>query len=150
MGLKVSLDANVFLNVKNKEEPFFNFSKSILEKIDDENDDELKAVVSIITITELSVGYYKNNEIKEKDEFISGLYSNKKYKICDLGLNISDKAAELRAEINLKLPDGLIIATALVEGCDVLITNDSKFEKIETPIDIYNSQKFYEKYLEKE
>lgn len=149
MGLKVSLDTNIFLNVKNKEKPFYNFSKSILEKIDDEEDDEFKAVISIIAITELSVGYHKNNEIKEKNEFISGLYSNKKYRISDLGLNISDKAAELRVKINLKLPDCLIIATALVEGCDALITNDSKFDKIKTPIDIYNSQKFCEIFFEK-
>ena len=79
MGMKLALDTNIFLNVKNKEEPFYNFSKSILAAIDDQ-DTEYQAIVSIIVITELSIGYYINKEILEKNQFLSGLYSNKKYK----------------------------------------------------------------------
>ena len=107
-------------------------------------------MISIITLTELSVGYYKNKEIIEKGEFISGLYSNKKYKICNLNLNIADKAAEIRSKINLKLPDCIIIATALIESAELLITNDSGFEKAKPFIKVYNSQEFFEKYLKKE
>jgi len=80
-------------------------------------------------------------------EFISGLYANKKYKILDLNLNIADKAGELRSEINLKLPDCVIIATGLVEGSEVLVTNDSGFDKAKSIIQIYNSQEFVENYL---
>ena len=64
-----------------------NSIKTILEEIDNE-ESEFNAIISIITLTELSVGFYKNKEITEKDEFISGLYSNKKYKVIDLNLNI--------------------------------------------------------------
>ena len=126
--MNITLDRNIFLNVKNKEEPFYSYSNSILEEIDNENS-ELNAIISIITLTELSVGYYKNKEIMDKEEFISGLYSNKKYKIRDLNINIADKAAEIRSQINLKIPDCIIIATALKENSEVLITNDSEFGK---------------------
>lgn len=147
--MNISLDTNIFLNVKNKEEPFFSFSDSILKAIDDENND-IYATISIITITELNVGYYTNKETIEKDEFISGLYSNKKYKISNLNLNIADKAAEIRSQINLKLPDCIIIATALIENAELLITNDTRFDKAKEFLNVYNSQEFFERYLEKE
>ena len=147
--MNISLDTNIFLNVKNKEEPFFSFSDSILKAIDDENND-IYATISIITITELNVGYYTNKETIEKDEFISGLYSNKKYKISNLNLNIADKAAEIRSQINLKLPDCIIIATALIENAELLITNDTRFDKAKEFLNIYNSQEFFERYLKKE
>jgi len=145
--MNITLDTNIFLNVKNKEEPFYSYSNSLLEEIDNENS-ELNAVISIISLTELSVGYYKNKEINEKNEFISGLYSNKKYNIKDLNINIADKAAEIRSQINLKLPDCIIIATALIENSEILITNDSEFKnKVESFIKIYNSQEFFDEYL---
>lgn len=147
--MNISLDTNIFLNVKNKEEPFFSFSDSILKAIDDENND-IYATISIITITELNVGYYTNKETIEKDEFISGLYSNKKYKISNLNLNIADKAAEIRSQINLKLPDCIIIATALIENAELLITNDTRFDKAKEFLNVYNSQEFFERYLKKE
>ncbi len=145
--MNITLDTNIFLNVKNKEEPFYSYSNSILEEIDNEKS-ELNGIISIISLTELSVGYYKNKEIIEKDEFISGLYSNKKYKIIDLNINIADKTAEIRSQINLKLPDCIIIATALIENSEILITNDSEFKnKVESFIKIYNSQEFFDEYL---
>ena len=147
--MNISLDTNIFLNVKNKEEPFFSFSDSILKAIDEENND-IYATISIITITELNVGYYTNKETIEKDEFISGLYSNKKYKISNLNLNIADKAAEIRSQINLKLPDCIIIATALIENAELLITNDTRFDKAKEFLNVYNSQEFFERYLKKE
>ena len=149
MGMNITLDTNIFLNVKNKEKPFYSYSNLILEEIDNEKS-ILHGIISIISLTELSLGYYKNKEIIEKDEFISGLYSNIKYKIRDLNINIADKAAEIRSQINLKLPDCIIIATALIENSEILITNDIEFKnKAESLIKIYNSQDFYEKFLKK-
>jgi len=37
---------------------------------------------------------------------------------------IARKGAEARAELDLELPDALIVATAVVSGCDALIGND--------------------------
>ena len=32
MGLKVTLDTNIFLNIKNKEEPFYKYSRMVYQK----------------------------------------------------------------------------------------------------------------------
>jgi predicted nucleic acid-binding protein len=149
MGMKLAVDTNIFLNVKNKEEPFYEFSKAILATIDDQ-DTKYQAIVSIIVITELSIGYYINNEILEKNQFLSGLYSNKKYKILDLNRDLADKSAEIRSKISLKLPDCMILASALIENAEVIITNDSGFDRARELIKVYNSQEFFEEYLQGE
>jgi predicted nucleic acid-binding protein len=40
-------------------------------------------------------------------------------------------AAEMRVKYNLKLPDALQIATAIVAGCDVFLTNDSALKRVQ-------------------
>lgn len=147
--MKIALDTNIFLNVKNKEEPFYPFSKSILAAVDDQ-ESEYQAIISIIVITELSIGYNINNEILEKNEFLSGLYSNKKYKILDFDRNLADKSAELRSKISLKLPDCIILASALKENAEIIITNDSGFGEAKKFIKILTSNEFFEEYLNKE
>jgi len=144
--MKIGLDTNVFLNVKNKEDPFYQYSNAILEAVDD---GKLKANISIITIAELCVGYYKENELKEKDEFISSLYSNQYYRIIDLNLKIADKSGEIKYKTKLKLPDCVIIASLIQEGVSCLITNDSRFDKAKDFISIYKSEEFYKNFITK-
>lgn len=146
MGMKIGLDTNIFLNVKNKEEPFYQYSEAILNAIDN---GDLEAIVSVITIAELCVGYYNADEIIDKDEFISGLYSNQYYDIIDMNLKVADKSGEIKNKSNLKLPDCIITASILLEGASCLITNDGRFEKAKFYIPIHTSKEFYEKYLKK-
>ena len=144
MGLKVTLDTNIFLNVKNKEEPFYKYSKMVLEAIDES---DIEAIVSIVTITEIFVGYYKTNELKDKDDFIAGIYSNKNYKIIDLDLKVADKSGEIMCKTNLKLPDCIITASSILEQAFCLITNDVEFEKAKNLTNILTSKKFCDEYI---
>ena len=43
-----------------------------------------------------------------------------------LGLNaaVFEKATDLRARLNLRTPDALHLAAAIVSGCDIFLTND--------------------------
>lgn len=145
--MKIGLDTNIFLNVKNKEEPFYQYSEAILNAIDE---GELNAVISIISIAELCVGYYRKNELIDKDEFIAGLYSNKNYNMIEMNLKVADKAGEIKNKSNLKLPDSIITASILLEGASCLITNDGGFEKAKDFISVFTSKDFYENYLQKE
>jgi predicted nucleic acid-binding protein len=42
---------------------------------------------------------------------------------------IGRAAGHIRADTNLKLPDSLIVATAIVTGCDALVGNDERCAK---------------------
>ena len=43
---------------------------------------------------------------------------------------VAEQAASIRAGHNLRLPDAVIAATALAEGCTHLIANDAKFAQV--------------------
>lgn len=143
----IGLDTNIFLNIKNKEKPFYQYSKAILEAIEG---GEFEAIISIIIITELCVGYYRTNEKKEKDDFLAGLYSNHCYKIINLNLKVADKSGEIKDKTNLKLPDSIITASSILEKASCLITNDDGFKKAKDLITIYTSKEFYQKYIYKD
>jgi len=145
--MKIGLDTNIFLNVKNKEEPFYEYSEAILNAIDE---GELKAVISIISIAELCVGYYRKNELIDKDKFLAGIYSNKNYAMVEMNLKVADKAGEIKNKSNLKLPDSIITASILLEGASCLITNDGRFDNAKDFISVFTSKEFYENYLQKE
>ena len=48
-----------------------------------------------------------------------------------LGLNaaVFEKATDLRARLNLRTPDALHLAAAIVCGCDVFLTNDQTLQR---------------------
>lgn len=142
--MKITIDTNIFINVKEEEDPFFEYSSKILDAIEQ---GQLKGVISIITILELCVGYYNINKLNEKDEFISKLYSQDNYAIIDLDRNLADQSAKIRSEINLKLPDCIIVATSLQEKAFFLISNDKKFDRAKNVIKVCSSEDFCEKYL---
>jgi len=145
MGLmKITIDTNIFINVKEEEEPFFEYSSKILDAIED---GQLKGVISIITIAELCVGYYNINKPKEKDEYISKLYSQDNYIIVNLDRGLADQSAKIRSETNLRLPDSIIVAASLHEKVSFLISNDGKFNRVKNLINICTSEEFCENYL---
>ena len=49
----------------------------------------------------------------------------------NLNTTIAIKAAELRATHNLKTPDALHLATAIVSGADAFLTNDKGFKRVD-------------------
>jgi len=142
--MKITIDTNIFINVKEEEEPFFEYSSKILEAIED---GQLKGVISIITIAELCVGYYNINKPKEKDEYISKLYSQDNYIIVNLDRRLADQSAKIRSETKLRLPDSFIVAASLHEKVSFLISNDGRFNRVKNLIKICTSEEFCKNYL---
>ncbi len=125
MAIDVVVDTNVFINVKNREEPDYPFSKKILDWIDEGT---LRGILSTIVIAEMCSGYYESDELKEKDDFLTHVNGSKSYKIMDLTVSIADDAGRIRGQNGLRLPDSIIVATGLKEGAKYLITNDESFK----------------------
>ncbi len=142
--MKITIDTNIFINVKEEEKPFFEYSTKILDAVEDGH---LKGVISIITIAELCVGYYDVNKPKEKDEYILNLYSKDNYIIVNLDRVLADQSAKIRSETNLRLPDSIIVAASLREKASFLISNDGKFNRAENLIKVCTSEDFCKNYL---
>lgn len=126
---RIALDTSVFiyqLEANARYLPITDHVFSWLERPDS------KAVTSTITMTELLVQPYRDDDVQRVDEFYGLLstYPNLDWIAPDLG--IADLAARLRAGHRLRTPDALQAATALHAHATGLITNDPVFTRVAT------------------
>jgi predicted nucleic acid-binding protein len=126
VALKFSIDTNIFLNVKNKEDPYYQYSKRILQLIDD---GELQGVVPAIVVAELCAGYHEFHELTEKDELLTQLRTNPNYEIIKLDLDVADEAGRVRTATSLRLPDAILVASSLIANAPILVTHDEQLAK---------------------
>ncbi len=140
MGLRVNLDTNVFLAIKNKE-PLYEYCERILNEIENK---EIEGIISTIVLAEVLVGFFQKNEENEATRFSSSALLN--LNIIPVDQEIATKAAYIRAHHGIKLPDALIIATTLLTEANFFITHDKIIhEKIN--MKIITPKEFVDEYL---
>lgn len=91
-----------------------------------------QAITSTITMTELLVQPYRDNNEQRVDEFYSLLSTYPNLDWIAPNLEIADSAARIRALHRLRTPDALQAATAVQAQATGLITNDLVFERVES------------------
>jgi predicted nucleic acid-binding protein len=57
-------------------------------------------------------------------------------KLNDVSREVARRAAQLRAKYNLRPADALQVATAMVEGATLWISNDKGFKRIEPELEV--------------
>jgi len=85
----------------------------------------LEGIISTIVVAEVLVGFYQNKEVQEGEKFM--MHVLQKYKVIPVGIEISNKAAKLRSESNIKLSDAIVAVTAF--DADFLITKDDDIKR---------------------
>lgn len=126
MAIIALIDTNVILNAKNADEPHSASSLRVLDAIED---GFMYGVISIISVAELCIGYYSQEDVEGKEELLSHLISDKNFEIVDLDLRIAGEAAKIRVDTGLKLPDAILVATGLAKSAQYFITNDKELKK---------------------
>ncbi|WXG46967.1 MAG: PIN domain-containing protein [Candidatus Atabeyarchaeum deiterrae] len=138
--MKVCIDTSVFIAVKNTEADAHQCEK-ILDAVDDK---EIEGVVSSIVIAETLVGFYKNKEEKEAEDFLTHVTQSWQVSLVDL--QVADRAARLRADQKMKLPDAIILASAEIVGAECFVTKDDMLRK-GSEIQSLSPTEFVRKYL---
>jgi predicted nucleic acid-binding protein len=118
---RIALDTSIFiyqLEANARYVPLTDFIFSWLEQ------SRHTAVTSTITMTELLVQPYRENNSDQIDEFYGLLstYPNLEWIAPDLA--VADTAARLRAVHKLRTPDAIQAATAMEGSATGLVTND--------------------------
>jgi predicted nucleic acid-binding protein len=134
------IDTNVFFNVKNKEEPYYAASKTLLDSIDEGMN---TALISTVVLAEIFAGYYLTREIREKEEFLLHVLTSQNYKVVDVSVRIAEEGARIKSETRLKLPDAIVAATATTTKTKYVVTNDSEsFRKAAKLVKVVTPEKF--------
>ena len=123
-GIRVCIDTNVFLNVLNRESVFYQDSKEVLNAVDLGT---LEAVIPTLVIAEILTGFYTDNKDDKADQFLSTIVSNKNIEVVQLSIEIAASSAVVRAKTGMRLPDAMVMSTALHEKVDYMVTNDRNF-----------------------
>jgi predicted nucleic acid-binding protein len=124
---RIALDTSVFIYQLEANARYLALTDSVfawLERVGHE------AVTSTITMTELLVPSYRENDEPRVDAFYGLLstYPNLRWVAPDL--ETTDLAAMLRAQYRLRTPDALQAATAIRANATGMITNDPVFARI--------------------
>lgn len=90
---------------------------------------DVQFVTSVITIEEYFVYPYRVSEDKYIDLF-EKMIQTLNFKVIDIDKTIAKSAAKIRAEYKaFKAMDALQIATAMLNECDLLLTNDKQLRQ---------------------
>jgi len=127
----IAFDTNVFIVVF-AQEPL---GAKVLPIIDAVGNRETHAIwTSVLAFSECSVRPYRYANWTALDQ-VKLMFQMPNLTAYPIDEVIAEEAAKLRASYNLKMPDALIAATAIVMGADVLLTNDYKLSTIkEIPV----------------
>ncbi|HUK88872.1 MAG TPA: PIN domain-containing protein, partial [Blastocatellia bacterium] len=90
----------------------------------------MTAVTSPVTLAECLVVPYRTGDAKLQQDFLDLIVYGNNTVFVSVDREVGRRAAEIRAAHNITLPDALQIATALVAGCQGLLTNDATLKRV--------------------
>lgn len=107
-----------------------NYHQVLLKLFDYNDKSGFSFISSTITLLEVLVKPLKENqpEIVKKYSEILTTYSG--IDIYELNYNVAIEAAKLRAKYNLRTPDSIQLATAIVYKADFFLTNDARLKTV--------------------
>ncbi|MFI6458080.1 type II toxin-antitoxin system VapC family toxin [Streptosporangium amethystogenes] len=122
----VMLDTNVIAGLLDPGDALHGHARDAVRRWEDK---AASFAISVITWSELRVGAVRKGAVAEKmlEAFRAAVID----RIVEVDETTAESAALLRAaDLTIRVPDALIIATARVVGSDALLTADRKFPAI--------------------
>lgn len=123
----VGLDTSPFIYFVEQNQLYVDVMREIFRRI---TNGEFKAASSVISLTEVLVQPLRQGDQKLADDYRDLLFNGVNFQLFPLTAKIAETAAELRAGYNLRTPDALQVATALENGCDAFLCNDSDLKRL--------------------
>lgn len=125
--MRVLVDTGVFINVLNKES---GYEKSVrfLERIQRK---EIEGFISVTTLAEIISIFYR---IGEEETLVAKACIEAfigEDRIVPILKRIAEFAGRIKASHSMSLGDAFIVATALMAGCECLVSLDPEIKKID-------------------
>ncbi len=128
---RIGIDTSILISVFAQEK----LGKKIVPVIDAvANKGTHGFVVSVLTFAECSVLPYREGNWMALDQ-VKLMFQMPNLTVYPMDEIVAEEAARIRGVYNLKMPDAIIAATAVVHKAEVLLTNDRSFAVIkEIPV----------------
>ncbi len=127
-GQKVALDSMIFIYTFEEHPAYVPVLRTFFSAVED---GEIEAVTSTVTIAECLVQPYRKRNFALSAKYMVLFRNFPHLSVIPVTEDIAERAAFLRAHYNLKTPDALQLATALISGCVIFLTNDESLPTVE-------------------
>jgi len=124
-GSTILLDTNCFIYYFEDNDSYADRLEELFTRI---QNGKITAYMSVLSLLELLVKPKREGNVFLENRYKLALMNYPNLKIIDVSIGISDIAAGLRAEHNIKTPDAIILATALYVKADGFVTNDIRLK----------------------
>jgi predicted nucleic acid-binding protein len=134
-AMKIALDTNVLIYFFEGIEPQASSVEKILDAI---MKGRGEGVVSTVTIAEVLTGFYlagDNGKAAKAKQLLFDWTLNS-FKVVPVTFEIADLAASLRAKRGGRLPDALIVATAIDQSASLVYSQDRDLQRYNHEIKI--------------
>lgn len=122
-GPIVLLDTNVFLAATRPSQEGYGVCQQILEHVESKR---VSVVVSVVTLAEIWVGFVKAGLEGSGRDFVARLKGMENVRIAPVDEETAWAAAGVRSREGLSMPDALIMAAAIRERAEIVVTSDSE------------------------
>lgn len=126
-GRKVALDTAVFIYFLEEHVDYLPIVKPIFEAADRQ---QLQLYTSVISLLEVLVVPYRQNRQDLLMAYQTILENHPAITLIPVNAHLAQVAAQLRAKYSVRTPDALQVASAIVSGADVFVTNDLRLKAI--------------------
>lgn len=119
------VDANVLIYHLEELPEYIDLTAAIVERA---AAGACRIVISALTVAEVLAGPYRQGDARKAERaagFLAGIPNGE---IADVTLAVADRAAWLR-RFGLRMPDAVVVATAITRRADAVLTNDPAFRK---------------------
>lgn len=132
----VYLDANGFIYSIERIDPYRSLLDALWQTV---SSGQITVVTSELTLLEVLVKPLKVGDATTATLFRTVLQHTPDVRMLPITQLVLEEAAKLRATLGLRTPDAIHVATALLHGCALIVTNDSTFRRIpDLPVAVLN------------
>jgi len=124
---RIGLDTNILIDLIQGHSQFGPLAKRVFERIESGRNSGVCATLSLM---EVLVQPYRLDDVSLVNQFYGLLTTYPCLSWVNLTADIADEAARLRARYDLKTPDAIIVASAILGEASGLIANDSTMKRI--------------------
>jgi predicted nucleic acid-binding protein len=129
----IGLDTSIFIYHLEGQATYLPLTREILGRVETGQND---AVVSTVTIMELTVHPWRVHRSDVARQYEVLLVNFPHLQLVDVTRDVARKAAQLRAQYNLRPADALQVGTAMISGATLWVSNDKKLKRLEPETEI--------------
>jgi len=126
-GNLVYLDVNIWIYALEGYPAYIQDLTQLFQSIDQGN---LTAVTSELSLAEALVKPIQNQDLAQQTTYKQFIRTSQNLSVIPVNRDVLIEAAILRATVNIKLPDAIHAATALLTQCTTFLTNDQSFSQV--------------------